>query len=235
MRINSKLMGFIIVTIIIGGIFGANALELWQTQRGGEQLRTAVATEPEEIRGNFRFQDISDQFEIPLEVVLRAFCFENHPMGSHIRSGDIEDIYHEVVGIDEDIGNGSVQFFVALYTGNTPQLIEETFLPDKAVEILLDKGISQEWEDYIKEHSVTIGDLSDVDIDTFVEKEDFAIKGVTTFRDILNQGVSQEEIEEVLGGIMPNPLMTIRDYCEDRGIGFGGMRVQLEQLLKEEV
>jgi hypothetical protein len=54
------------------------------------------------------------------------------------------------------------------------------------------------------------------------------IKGKTSFQEILDWGVSQEIIEQVLGVPMPNPLITVKDFCTEKGLDFETIKPALQ-------
>jgi hypothetical protein len=57
------------------------------------------------------------------------------------------------------------------------------------------------------------------------------IRGRTTFQDLLNLGLAQETIEEVIGAPMPDPSTRINFYCADRGLDFEVLKEDLEEEL----
>ncbi len=59
------------------------------------------------------------------------------------------------------------------------------------------------------------------------------ITGKTTFRDVMDWGVSQYEIESVLGGEMPNPLQKIKDYCIENNLLFETVKSALQADIDE--
>jgi hypothetical protein len=60
------------------------------------------------------------------------------------------------------------------------------------------------------------------------ESSDRMVKGPTTFREVLDWGVPQETIEQIIGGPMPNPLTVIKDYCSAQGLAFGEIKTALQ-------
>jgi hypothetical protein len=58
---------------------------------------------------------------------------------------------------------------------------------------------------------------------------DRAVKGVTTFADVLGWGVPKATIEQVLGVPMPAaPGMKVKDYCTEKGLNFETVRLALQ-------
>jgi len=153
MEIRSKTLGIIIAIVIFGGIMGASALGLWKTvsvrnptrlqlsesvgETTGESAETG-AYAPADIRGNHQFGEISQMFGIPLETLSRAFALPPDVDPATFRNQDFETIYPEYGG-EQEIGNGSMKWFVALYTGLPFELEDEeedTYLLRPAVDIL---------------------------------------------------------------------------------------------------
>lgn len=62
--------------------------------------------------------------------------------------------------------------------------------------------------------------------------EEKLIKGKTTFREVINWGLSKDSIETLLDNKkIPNLAMTIRDFCNAEGIEFSTVKDSLQQML----
>ena len=84
----------------------------------------------------------------------KAFGLANDIDPSLFKCKNLETLYADM---EKEIGTGSVRRFVALYKGLPYKSSEETYLPDRAVEILKDKSqLSKEHIEYIDSHSVNI-------------------------------------------------------------------------------
>lgn len=58
---------------------------------------------------------------------------------------------------------------------------------------------------------------------------DRIIRGRTTFGELIQWGLTQAQIEAVLGVEMPsNPAVVIRDYCTEKGLSFGQVKAGLQ-------
>ncbi len=142
-------------------------------------------------------------------------------------------------GLENEIGTGSVKVFVALYKGLPYDLeAEDTYLPQVAVDILKEtNNLTDQQIKYIDSHTVQIPD--DVDngnnnVSTSTdahseEDEEFLIKGKTTFNDLINWGILEEDIEEIIGGKIPSVNIIIRDYCVEKGIEFSVVKEKLQE------
>ncbi len=61
--------------------------------------------------------------------------------------------------------------------------------------------------------------------------EDRAIKGKTTFKELLDWGVSDADIKAVFGGEMGATGVAVRDYCTEKGIEFSTVKTTLQALV----
>ena len=61
--------------------------------------------------------------------------------------------------------------------------------------------------------------------------EAYAIVGKTTFQNLLDWGVKQEDIEKALGTSMPNANLLIKDWATAQGTPFSTLKTQLQALV----
>ena len=61
--------------------------------------------------------------------------------------------------------------------------------------------------------------------------EEGQVTGKTTFYDLLDWGVPQETIEEILGGPMPATGTLVKDYVTSQGLSFSEVRTQLQEAM----
>jgi len=263
MEIRSKTLGVTIAIVIFGGIVGASALGLWNTKSGrkpariqrsesvgevaGENAGTG-AYDPAELRGNHRFGEISEMFDIPLEILSRAFAIPADVDPTTFRTQNFDSIYPEFEG-EQEIGNGSMKWFVALYTGLPYEFEDDeeaTYLLRPAVDILMSHSdLTAEQIAYLDAHTIEIeienaefntpedelqsSDITDGDAEeTEHNQDEMFVAGKTTFADLLDWGVPVEKIEALIGGEIPNRLMLVRDYCTENGLSFGNIKRKLQ-------
>lgn len=249
MKLNSKVVAVILVTILFGGIGISKALGVWHTESTKIPAKYtsgefAGQYNPEDIRGSFVFQDIFNSFDVPVEVLAKAFGVnvtdpESYPVK------DLGLLYADLEAQGITIETASVRHFVALYKGLPYTATEETYFPISAVEILKEKGnISPEQLDYLEKHTVEVNlstdlstDLSSSPSDTLrsesteenSESTDRSIKGNTTFKEVLDLGVPKAEIEAILGEEIPSTGLTIRDYCVQKEVEFSEVKTALQK------
>lgn len=60
------------------------------------------------------------------------------------------------------------------------------------------------------------------------EAPDRMVRGKTIFADLLEYGLSQEQIEGIIGGAMPNRLTLVKDFCTEQGLEFAAVKTALQ-------
>ena len=259
MKINSKTLGTIIAIVIFGGIWGTSALGLWKTEsirNPNSAQRNELVGEasgngdyfPADIRGNHRFGEISEMFNIPLEILAQAFALPANIDPYNFKNQDFESIYPDFEG-EQEIGNGSMKWFVALYTGLPYELEddeEDTYLLQPAVEILkshtdltaeqvayldtyiIELDIEQVEYNPSKDDLQTGEGVDDDGEETEHKQNEMVVAGKTSFADLLDWGVTAEKIESIIGGEIPSHLVLIYDYCAENGLPFGQIKAELQ-------
>ena len=242
MKINMKNMAIIIFAVIFGGIAATIAAGVWTTESDKIPATYKEGAyegqyNPEDIRGSYTFTEVSDLFEVELDVLYEAFGLENIN-DEGLQTKALEELYADS---ENEIGNGSVQVFVALYK-NLPIVLENTYLPAQAIDIILEtnKNITEEQRQYLMEHSVIIPEISQdtineenneqqVETQEKTEEEKF-VNGSTTFQQVLSAGITKKQIEEILGREMPSSNMSIKNFCLEEGLSFSEIKTKLNEL-----
>jgi len=254
MIIRSKLLGIIIIIVIFGGIAGTMVTGQWQTlspgKGGGESIITIDQSTgliaPEDISGSSSLSLISESFDIPMDILIKAFALPSDINPDIFKTQDFETVYPEFED-GQEIGNGSMKWFVALYTGLAYELEsddEDTYLLQSAVDILKKQAeLSEDQVAYLDTHAIEVNfDPNEITVglvesDSALSGEQTAeehsedemtVAGKTTFADLLNWGVPEEAIEGIIGGEMPNRLTNVKDYCEGQGLSFGTIKSSLQ-------
>ena len=238
-------MGLIVLIVIFGGIAGTMAFNLWNTEGGGGGQGSggsrvpvtfkvgefAGEYNPADIRGSYSLGNISELWEIPLTELGTAFGLGAIESLTDFRCGDLEAAYANLEE-DVEIGTGSVKVFVALYTGLPYTLSGDDYLPQSAVELLKAKAsLTEDQVAFLDTHSVDISGLRIVEPNITEEHEtstEMVIEGNTTFGDLLAWGLSEQEIEVIIGEKLPATGMTIRDFATQQGLEFSHIKEQLQ-------
>lgn len=245
MKIKSLTMGMILLFIIFGGIGATIATDVWTTTT--DKIPAKIKSgeyegsyNPADIRGSYTFADISETFEVDLQILYEAFGIPQNTVGTEIQSKDLETLYADT-GVE--IGNESVQIFVALYK-NLPITLDGSVLPSVAVDLILleNSSLTTEQKEYLETHSVDIQDIGDMNsVESSIEssegeptineeESESLVKGSTTFQTVLDGGVTKEQIEEIIGAKMPPSNQTVKDYCMEVGLSFSEIKEKLNAL-----
>jgi len=243
MKIKSWAMGIIIMVFFIGGIGATSVFNLWNTTSSKTPVKFtsgeyAGSYNPADIRGSYTLGEVSSLFNVPIEELGIAFGLNDIEDLALFKNKDMEARYENLKEQGFEVGNGSVKMFVALYTGVPYALEDDTYLLAPAVDILKAQGnLREDQLKFLEGHTVEFNGIntnSDImkNIGTSVEHtegDEKVIKGKTTFQEILDWGVTKEEIEQNLGGKMPNPLTNIKDFCLSEGIEFSTIKNALQE------
>lgn len=234
MKINEKTIGIFLIILFLVGIPVSKGLGLWITESVKIPVKMIVEGEevynPDDIRGSYGFKDVSEIFDIPMDILLEAFQVPDSIDGNTLMNKDLEARITTLE--DVEVGNGSVKLFVAFYN-NLPYdfVASDDYLPKHAVQMLktLDH-LTDEQKAYLDSHSATVtwgeADTEDHEVST-----SFEIKGKTTFNEVLEMGVSKEQIQEIVGGdFLSNQL--IKDYCLENDLSFSEVKIELLSLIE---
>ena len=238
MTITSKSLAALIFVILFGGVAFTTTMGWWANESTKEPVNFtegefAGLTNPYDIRGSYTFGDIEKSFGIPPAVLAHAFNIQTDDPAFAIKS--LEEIY--ATG-EFEIGTASVRLFVAFYNGLPLDLSTDMYLPESAAALLKERTLTPDQLAYLDSHTIPnpAADPSapapaPVQVTESAPEEESTervIKGKTTFREILNWGVTQETIEQIMGIPMPNPLTTIKDYCTEKGLDFETIKTALQ-------
>ena len=236
MKLKSKHVAPLILAVFVVGIAGTMASNLWKTEgsKTPAKFRTGEHEgeyNPSDIRGSYAFSDISKNFKIPLEDLSKAFGLESVENVAEFQCKELKELYPEPP--EGEIGTDSAKLFVALYTGipHTPE--ETTRLPTPALSVLKEKLSEEELEE-VKKITVSLSDLKPVSSQETAEHasdQDRAVRGNTTFAELLDWKLAKEEIEQVLGIPMGKPGLTVRDHCTANEIEFSEVKTALQALV----
>ena len=243
MTLTSKPLAAIVLVILFGGILFSSAMGWWQTESTKEAAtfsegEFAGQPNPADIRGSYTFGDVENNFGVPAATLAQAFgVSSDEPSTFGVK--ELETIYADQ---EFEIGTVSVRLFVALYTGLPYEIAGDIYLPKRAVEMLKSNAtLTAEQITYLDAHAVTPAPLDPAQGETQPatvpsteehtetdSSEDRTLKGKTTFQEVLDWGVSQETIETIIGGPMPNTLTKVKDYCTEQGLNFEEIRPAIQ-------
>ncbi|MBK7456027.1 MAG: hypothetical protein IPJ46_20585 [Anaerolineales bacterium] len=249
MNLTSKPLAAIIFVILFGGIMFTTATGWWKTESTKQPAtftegEFAGVANPADIRGSYTFGDIEKAFDIPSSILVQAFVIEtSDPAAFAVKS--LEEIY---AASEFEIGTASVRLFVAFYKGLPMDLTTDMYLPENATILLKERTLTPEQLTYLDAHTVpnpaaesSAPEVAPVQVtesapevvatpspamsEVSIER---LVKGKTTFREVLDWGVSQEIIEQIIGAPMPNPLTKVKDFCTEKGLDFEVIKPALQ-------
>ena len=238
MKIKSWPLAIIVLVVFFGAIALSASFNLWRTESSKQPARIekgefAGENDPSDIRGSYSFADIEKAFKVPVDVLGKAFGVAYEEDLASIKAKNIEELYRELEVEDKEIGTDAVKLFVSLYTGlpHTPE--ETTALPNPAVSILKQLGtLTEEQLSLLEEIKIDIsqfkGEIAPEEAESHEETEDRTIKGKTTFNDLLEWGLSREDIEAALGLEMGARALLVRDFCKENEIEFSSVKAELQ-------
>lgn len=246
MRIKSMHLAVIIMVFIFGSVALTSSLGLWKTTNSKVPAKYKDGDfsgeyNPADIRGSYTFEDINRSFDVPLEDLGKAFGLSDPDKYAAFQCKELEAIYASFAAEGKEVGTGSVKYFVALYKGLPYDIAEVTYLPKSAADILKAKAIlTAEQIASIEKYSVEISALTKTasEAEQKPSEEKIAektpsgiIKGSTTFKELLDWGVKQEDIEKIINDKMPNTAQIIKEYAGAKAIEFGVLKVELQKLV----
>jgi len=237
MRIKANYASIILPILFIGGILISSALGYWKTESSKNPAKYTAGifegqANPADIRGSYSFSDLEKAFNIPVETLAKAYGFSASDNPEGIKIKDFEASYG-IIG-DLEIGTDSMRLFVALYNGLPYEPESDTALPQPAWNLLKKEGSSD--AEILETFSSRVVSLESFDTSgnntgTETDETENVIKGKTTFSELLDWGLSKDQINEVLGIEMGAGGITIRDFCSDQGIEFSTVKTPLQELL----
>lgn len=243
MKIKSKHLAPIILAFFVIGIAVTMFFNMWNTSsqkiparyRSGE---FAGQYDPSDIRGSYSLEDINSAFNIPIEDMAMAFGFADTPNPAMIKAKDIEKTYGKQK--QGDLGTDSMRLFVAYYSGlpYTPE--EGTLLPEPAISILHAKAnLTEEQIQELKEITVSLPKMKPLSAkgsgkssEGHGDEGEFKMRGRTTFKELLDYGITQEEIENILNLPMGRTGETVRDYVFDNEMQFSAVKPKFDELVE---
>lgn len=245
-NLDSFKVAIILIVIVLGGILILKAEGLWKTESSKVPIKIeagefAGMADPSDIRGSYTFNDIETNFKVPADILAQAFALDTSEIAAgDYKAKDLELVYEALADdMEGEVGTDSVRLFVSLYLGMPYEAEVTTLLPNPALNILKDKNlISEDKFLILKERSVAPSTYG-VTEPTVVEEEhldsanlvDMEIKGNTTFNDLLDWGLTKEQIEEILGYPINETSQTVRDFTVEKEIEFSDYRTEFQKLL----
>lgn len=253
MKLTSKSLAVIVVTVLFGSILFTTAMNWWQTVstktpavfKDGE---AAGQYNPADIRGSYTFADIEKSFGVPAQTLAEAFGM---PAGTDAAAIQVKSLEAAALDPDFEIGTASVRLFVAFYTGLPYDLSVEAWVLPAGAKILREHGLlTAERETFLAAH--TAGEVAAAPAPVITptavtpaptpehavgsgsgegSPTDRTVRGKTTFAEILGWGVTGDALRGALNGDLPASNLAVKDYVEQKGLDMTSVRAALQALV----
>jgi len=233
--IKSKTVAIIVVSFFVIGIGSSMAFNLWNTKSNKVPQKIQQGAfegeyNPADIRGSYTFGDIESSFDVPAEILAMAFGLKGYDNIANIQVRSLEGAYSVEKGLE--IGTDSIRYFVSLYAGlpYTPE--EGTRMPKATYDFLKDK-ISAEEDAFLKSIIVDAEISSNIQIEVHELESDGveskSITGNTTLQDLLDWGLSEENLATIFGSEPDDKNMTVKDYAAANGLEFSEVKIAITE------
>jgi hypothetical protein len=240
MRIKSSLMAAIILFVLFGSWAATSAVGFWKTTTDKVPVRyttgdAAGEYNPMDIKGSYDFAAISNLFGIPLEDLGIAFSAADDAALGAYQVKTLETVWGTISTDEREVGTDSVRLFVAFYRGWPIEMADSTGLPGKAVDMLLEKGTpTAEQKAFMSTHRVDA--MPEISVGTAAtesaaETSERLVKGTTTWKEVIDWGVTKADLEVLAGGEIKILSSLIKDDCAARGLEFSSVKPQIQALV----
>lgn len=251
MNLKNLSVALLVIIVILGGYGILKVTGIWDSASSNQPNKIEIKDSDtgesvevydiESLKGSSSFKDISQWFDIPLNILQEAFVVSDANI-ANFQNKDLESIFAYLEEEGKEIGNGSVKLFVALYKGIPYEISDDevTYLPDKAVNILKEiETVSAENLIYIEKNMISTANI-DIDIQEDIPVEEteensdavvFEIKGKTTFQEVIGWGISKEDIEKAIGSDIATTTQIIKEFCEEKTLDYETVKTQILDLL----
>ena len=232
MSLKAKPLSILLVVVLYSSVTAANIIGRWDSELKPQDANDndryfATRPAPTNINDSNTFGDIDRLFNIPTTILAKAF---NLPAEINSTAFTIKEIQAIYVDQDIDIGSSSVRLFVALYNGLSYETTEPIFLPLTAVDMLIShRALLPEQVEFMETYAIVL-DLRAAAVSSSNNRgqsEEREIKGKTTFQELLNWGLPQEIIEQIIGEPILSSYQIVKDYCTEKGLDFEEIKLAL--------
>ena len=246
MTIHARTAAIILIAILLAGVIFLRITGLWVTESQKVPQKIVLGdneevSDPADIRGSYTFADIEQHFEIPARLLAQAFTLDVLEKDPQLYTAkNVDEHFEGIEGLPGDIGTDAVRTFVALFL-HIPYVSEEdTILPSTAVDILVSEAqIDSEVAQRLRETSYLVpseestpssSDAVESPVTTQSE-ETYLIQGKTTFADLIDQGLTVAQIEQVLNEKIDDVDQKVKDFAEERDKEFSVYKTPFQDLI----
>lgn len=226
MKINPILYGVIVTVVFFGIIGGFQAAGFWstsgKTNADGQAIQPA-ADDVNSIKGWMTLDQITTAYAVPLDELLAVF---NLPADTDPQTA-IKDLETDTFSVTElrtwllnrssqPASNVSGGVSVPTLDISDPTDTNTGEVPSPTLEPTLEP-VAEQPTTTPTEHVAEIG----------------TITGKTTYQELIEWGLPQSTIEEIIGGPMPDGGIAIKDDAVARGMAFSDVKTALQTALDQ--
>lgn len=245
MKRSQLFVAAMVVVGILGTVLITSAFGLYTTESTRVPARITVgefegAYNPADIRGSYTFADVAEHFALDGSQLVAAFVPGAPDVDpSQLRAGDLESLYEDL-DLGGELGTDSLRLVASLYSG-LPYIPEDTTLLPLGVREILARRVTPadlaQWDQRFVDLSIYGPSLEGVGMELAETEEhdevstEFAIKGTTSFYELLEAGLTVQRIEEILGMAMGYESEKVRDFCLANGLEYAAVKAALAEAL----
>ncbi len=239
MRNKAALVAAVLVLSLAAGYGVSKATGYWKTKGSKNPIKIqkgefAGENDPGDIRGSYSFDDIDAAFGVPPQMMAAAFGLKGDNPGA-LQAKSLETTWGELEG-GVEIGTDAVRLFTALWTGIPYDMEETTVLPEAAVEILetynkidAQKAVQLRISAVKLPNAAAGEELTDVTEDH--EVPDRMVRGLTTFGDLQDWGVTEEMWLEEFGKPMGSKADDMKDWADETEIPMSEIKSAVQEMV----
>ncbi len=209
MRINPFIYGVFVLVIFLGTILGFQAAGVWsisgKTTASGEAVQP-ISSDVNSIKGWMTLEQISTTFNVPVADILKQFELP----ADTLPSTAIKDLETDVFSVTNLRTWLQSQTEPSSLVSETPASTPQTTPTSVETEA---PGLVEQTATPAATDHVTA---------------DKTVTGKTTFQEMLDWGVPEEAIRQIIGGELPATSTVIKDYVTGKGLEFPSIKAALQ-------
>ena len=209
MRINPLIYGVFVLVVFLGITLGFQAAGIWSVSgkitSSGESVQP-ISSDVNSIKGWMSLEQISTTFNVPVADILAQFSLPADTASSTA----IKDLETELFSVT------NLRTWLQSRTEPTAPVSDKPALGLQATPVLV---------------ATTIPDLIELattPVSTEHVPADLTLTGKTTFQELLDWGIPEETIQQIIGGDLPGLSTIVKDYVTGQGLEFSSIKAELQ-------
>jgi hypothetical protein len=210
MKINPIVYGVIVLAVFFGIILGFQAAGIWTTSGKVDASGQAIqplAADVNTIKGWMTLEQIAVTYNAPLADLIKQFALPTD-IAPTTAIKDLESDTFDTTALKDWLLSRS-------QPAGTPPVTAATPVPTQAATP-------------VPGASTPAAVITTAPVSTEHVAPVKTITGKTTFQELLDWGVTKENIQKVIAGDIPVPSTVIKDYVTGKGLEFTTIKTQLQ-------